>query len=153
MLYELQKVLVIESYKVIDLNQFVKMCRYTDQTLKNVDNKSKREEFFSDAARDEEMIVIVNSNQDNQNNDRSTSRSRFATSNLNSNRILERSLNHHWLKIRWIASIATIAKNSIIIHVIVVNLKINLNNFVRKIDVHEKNDSSIENFEIESKKE
>jgi hypothetical protein len=36
MSYELQKVLVIESYKVIDLHEFVKMCRYTDQTLKDV---------------------------------------------------------------------------------------------------------------------
>jgi hypothetical protein len=42
--------------------------------------------------------------------------------NLNSNRTFERSLNHH-LKIKWIASIVIIAKNRIIIHVIVVNLK------------------------------
>ncbi len=85
MSYELQKVLVIESYKVIDLHEFVKMCRYTNQTLKNVNNKFRniREDFednADDAARDEEVIVIVNSNQDNQNNDRSTSRSRFEIS-------------------------------------------------------------------------
>jgi uncharacterized protein YktA (UPF0223 family) len=63
MSYELQKILVIELYKAIDLHEFVKMCRYTNQILRNVDNKSRREEFFSDAARDHKMIVIVNSNQ------------------------------------------------------------------------------------------
>jgi hypothetical protein len=50
-----------------------------------VNNKFRniREDFednADDAARDEEVIVIVNSNQDNQNNDRSTSRSRFEIS-------------------------------------------------------------------------
>jgi hypothetical protein len=66
MSYELQKAFAIESYKVIDLHEFVKMCRYTDQTLRNVNNKSRREEFFNDAARDEEVTVIINSNQNNQ---------------------------------------------------------------------------------------
>jgi hypothetical protein len=80
MSYELQKTLTIESYKATDLHEFVKMCRYIDQTLRNVNNKSKREEFFNDAARDEEITVIVNSNQNNQinqNADRSIFRSRF----------------------------------------------------------------------------
>ncbi len=78
--YELQKTLTIESYKAIDLHEFAKMCRYTNQILRDINNKSRREEFFSDAARDEEVIVIVNSNQDNQNNNRSISRSRFEIS-------------------------------------------------------------------------
>jgi predicted transcriptional regulator len=76
MFYELQKTLTIKSYKTIDFHEFAKMCRYTDQILRNVNNKSRREEFFSDAAQDDEVIVIVNSNQ-NQNNDRSISRSSF----------------------------------------------------------------------------
>jgi hypothetical protein len=63
MSYELQKVLVIESYKATDLYKFVKMCRYTNQIFRDVNNKSRREEFFSDTARDEEVTVIVNSNQ------------------------------------------------------------------------------------------
>ncbi len=79
MSYELQKVFAIESYKAIDLHEFVKMYRYTNQTFRNVNNKFKniRENFednADDAARDEEIIVIVNSNQ---NNNRSISRSRF----------------------------------------------------------------------------
>jgi hypothetical protein len=63
MFYELQKTLTTKSYKAIDLHEFVKMCRYTDQTLKDVNNKSRREEYFSGAARDDEVTVIVNSNQ------------------------------------------------------------------------------------------
>jgi hypothetical protein len=68
MSYELQKVLVIESYKATDFHEFVKMCRYTNQILRDVDNKSRREEFSDDAER-EEVIVIVNSHQINQNVD------------------------------------------------------------------------------------
>jgi hypothetical protein len=79
MSYELQKVFAIESYKATDLHEFVKMCRYMNQILRDVNNKSRREEFFNDAARDEEVTVIVNSNQ-TQNNDRSISRSRFEIS-------------------------------------------------------------------------
>jgi hypothetical protein len=76
MSYELQKVLTIESYKTTDLHEFVKMCRYMNQILKNMNNKSRREEFSNDFER-EEVIFIVNSNQINQNVDRSISRSRF----------------------------------------------------------------------------
>ncbi len=107
MFYELQKVLVIESYKIIDLHEFAKMCRYTDQTLRNVNNKFRNIRDFNsddnvddnadDAARDEEMTVTVNSNQNNQNTNRTTSRLRFEILNLN--RVLVRRLNHH-LKIK-----------------------------------------------------
>jgi hypothetical protein len=77
------------------------MCKYTNQTLKNVNNKFRniREDFddnADDTARDEKVIVIVNSNQDNQNNDRSTSRSRFETSESKS--ILEQLLNHQKIR-------------------------------------------------------
>jgi hypothetical protein len=157
MSYELQKILVIESYKATDLHEFVKMCRYTNQTLKNVNNKFRniREDFednVDDAARNEEVIVIVNSNQNNQNNDRSTSRSRFEISESefesNSRAITQsskdqmNSLNcyncekskHFFRNCRQLK-------------------KMNLNSFVREINVHDKNDSSNENLEIESKKE
>jgi hypothetical protein len=55
-----------------------------------VNNKFKniREDFednADDATRNKEVIVIVDSNQDNQNNDRSTSRSRFEISEFESN--------------------------------------------------------------------
>jgi hypothetical protein len=54
-----------------------------------VNNKSRREEFFDDATRDEEVIVINNSNQINQNTDKATSRSRYEISELNSRAITQ----------------------------------------------------------------
>jgi hypothetical protein len=155
MSYELQKILAIESYKATDLHEFVKMCRYTNQTLKDVNNKFRniREDFednADDVARDEEITVIVNSNQDNQNNDRSTSRSRFEISEQSSRAITQSSedqmnslncyncekLDHFFRNCRQ-------------------SKKMNSNNFVREMNVHEKNDSSSQknNFEIESRKE
>jgi hypothetical protein len=152
MSYELQKAFAIESYKATDLHEFVKICRYTNQILRNVNNKSRREEFSSDVARDEEVIVIVNSNQSNQNNDRSTSRSRFETSESSSRAIIQSSsfenqintincyncekLDHFFRNCRQFK-------------------KMNSNSFVREMNVHEKNDSSSQknNLEIESRKE
>jgi hypothetical protein len=157
MSYELQKTLTIESYKTIDFHEFVKMCRYTNQTLKDVNNKFRniREDFednTDDAARNEEVIVIVNSNQDNQNNDRSTSRSRFEISESSSRAITQSSsfenqvntincyncekLDHFFRNCRQFR-------------------KMNSNSFVREMNVHEKNDSSSQknNLEIESRKE
>ncbi len=82
MFYELQKILVIESYKATDLHEFVKMCRYTNQTLRNVNNKFKniRKHFVNEAER-EEIIIIVNSNQ---NNNRLIFYSRFEISEFES---------------------------------------------------------------------
>jgi hypothetical protein len=151
MSYELQKVLAIESYKAIDLHEFAKMCRYTNQTLRDVNNKFRniREDFANEAER-EEITVIVNSNQ---NNDRSISRSRFEISEFESE----------------LSSRAT-TQSSFENQVNIINCynceklehffrncrqlkKMNLNNFVREMNVHEKDDSSVENLEIESKKE
>ncbi len=66
MSYELQKTLTIESYKTTNLHKFVKMCRYTNQTFRDVNNKFRNiKEDFEDNANDaerEKVIVIVNSN-------------------------------------------------------------------------------------------
>jgi hypothetical protein len=83
MSYELHKPFATELYKATDLHEFVKICRYIDQILRNLNNKSRREDFVNDAERDE-VIVIVNSNQNNLNNDKSSSRSRFETSEFES---------------------------------------------------------------------
>jgi hypothetical protein len=153
MFYELQKALTIKSYKATDLHEFVKMCRYTNQILKNMNNKSRREEFFDDSER-EEVIVIVNSSQINQNVDRSISRSRFKTSEFESEtnfRVITQSsedqinslncyncekFNHFFRNCRQFR-------------------KINSNSFARKMNVHEKNDSSSQknNLEFDSRKE
>ncbi len=63
MSYELQKTLTTKFYKAIDLHEFVKICWYIDQTLRNVNNKFRniREDFVNNVER-EEIIVIVNSN-------------------------------------------------------------------------------------------
>jgi hypothetical protein len=149
MFYELQKAFVIELYKAIDLHEFVKMCRYTNQTLRDVNNKFRniREDFVSEVER-EEIIVIVNSNQ---NNDRSISRSRFEISEFESSfRAITQSsedqinsLNcYNCEKLEHFSRNCRQSRKSM-----------NLNNFVREMNVHEKNDSSIDNSEIESKKE
>jgi hypothetical protein len=147
MFYELQKTLTIESYKATDFHEFVKMCRYTDQILRDVNNKSRREEFFSDAARDDEVTVIVNSNQ-TQNNDRSTSRSRFEIFESSSRATTQSSEDQmNSLNCYNCEKSEHFSRNCRQLR------KMNLNSFVREMNVHDKNDSSSENLEIESKKE
>jgi hypothetical protein len=155
MSYELSKAFVIESYKVIDLHEFVKMCRYTNQTLRDVNNKFRNikkdfENNVDDAARDEEIIVIVNSNQ---NNDWSISRSRFEIfeSEFESNsRAITQSLSSenqmNFLNCYNCEKSDHYSRNCRQLR------KINLNNFVREMNVHDKNDSSSENLD-ESRKD
>ncbi len=151
MFYELQKVLAIESYKATDLHEFVKMCRYTNQTLKDVNNKFKniREDFVNEAER-EEIIVIVNSNQ---NNDRSISRSRFEISEFefeSSSRAITQSSFENQMNI---INCYNCEKSEHFFRNCRSLKKMNLNSFVREMNVHKKNDSSVENLEIESRKE
>jgi hypothetical protein len=153
MSYELQKAFAIESYKATDFHEFAKMCRYTNQILRNVNNKSRREEFFNDAARDEEVTVIVNSNQNNQinqNADKSTSRSRFEIFESSSRAITQSSENQmNSLNCYNCEKSKHFFRNCRQLR------KMNSNSFVREMNVYEKDDSSSQknNFEIESKKE
>jgi hypothetical protein len=157
MSYELQKVLAIESYKATDLHEFVKMCRYTNQTLKNVNNgfRNIRENFednADDAARNEKIIVIVNSNQ---NNDRSISRSRFEISEfeLESNsRAITQSSSENQMNF---INCYNCEKSDYYSRNCRLFRKMNFNSFVREMNVYEKNDSSSQknNFEFESRKE
>jgi hypothetical protein len=146
MSYELQKTLTIESYKATDLHEFVKMCRYTNQTLRDVNNKSRREEFSDDAER-EEIIVIVNSNQ---NNDRSISDFRFEISELESESnfcAITQSSSENQMNI---INCYNCDKSKHFSRNCRQSRKMNSNNFVREI---EKNVSSQKNLESESKKE
>jgi hypothetical protein len=158
MSHELQKVFVIESYKATDLHEFVKMCRYIDQTLRDVNNKSRRERFFNDAARNEEIIVIVNSNQNNQinqNADKSISRFRFEIfefeSESNSCAITQSSSENQVNSL----NCYNCEKSDHYSRNCRQFKKMNSNSFVRKMNVHERNDLSSQknNFEIESKKD
>jgi hypothetical protein len=145
MSYELQKVLVIESYEVIDLHEFVKMCRYTDQTLRNVNNKFRniKKDFVNDAER-EEIIVIVNSNQ---NNDRSISRSRFKISESSFRAITQSSSEN---QVNSLSCYNCEKFDHFFRNCRQFRKQMNFNNFVREI---EKNISSQKNLESESKKE
>jgi hypothetical protein len=151
MSYELQKILAIESYKVIDLHEFAKMCRYTDQTLRNVNNKFRNiREDFSDSAEREEVTVIVNSNQ---NNDRSTSRSRFGTPEPESESNFRATTQSSGGQMNSLNCYNCGKPEHFSRNCRQSRKSMNLNNFVREMNVHEKNDSSIDNPEIESKKE
>jgi hypothetical protein len=153
MSYELQKALATESYKATDLHEFVKMCRYTDQTLKNVNNKFKniKEEFEdNDNVEREEVIVTVNSNQINQNNDKSSSRSRFETSEFeSSSRAITQSLEN---QVNFI-NCYNCEKSDHFSRHCRHSRRMNSNNLVREMNVHDKKDSLNENSEFESKKE
>jgi hypothetical protein len=123
-----------------------------------VNNKFRniREDFednADDAAQDEEVIVIVNSNQDNQNNDRSTSRSRFEISEFESNlRAITQSSFENQMNF---INCYNCEKSDHFSRNCRQFRKINLNNFVREMNVHDKNDSSSQknNFEFDSKKD
>jgi hypothetical protein len=151
MSYELQKTLAIESYKTTDLHEFVKMCRYTNQILRNVNNKSRREEFSDDVER-EEITVIVNSNQINQNIDKSIFRFRFEIFEFKSSfRVITQSSENqmNFINCYNCEKFDHFSRNCRQFR------KMNSNNFVRKMNVHERNDSSSQknNLEIESRKE
>jgi hypothetical protein len=151
MLYELQKALVIEFYKTINLHELVKMCRYTNQTLKNMNNKFRniKEDFTNDSER-EDVIVIVNSNQ---NNDRSISSFRFEISESefesNVRAITQSSFKNQMNNI----NCYNCEKSDHYSRHCRQSRKINLNNFVREMNVHDKNDSLNEILESESKKD
>jgi HD superfamily phosphohydrolase len=155
MSYELQKTLAIESYKTIDLHEFAKMCRYTDQTLRDVNNKFRniREDFADDAER-EEITVIVNSNQTNQNTDRSISRSRFEISEFESNlrAITQSSSSENQVNS---LNCYNCEKSDHYSRNCRQFRKMNSNSCVREMKVHEINDSSSQknNLEIESRKD
>jgi hypothetical protein len=153
MFYELQKTLTIESYKATDLHEFVKMCRYIDQTLRNVNNKFKniRDDFASSSER-EKVTVIVNSNQ---NNDRLISRSRFEISELesesNSRSITQSSSDNQMNSL----NCYNCEKSEHFSRNCRQFKKMNSNSFVREMNVHEKDDVSNQknNFESKSRKE
>jgi hypothetical protein len=122
------------------------MCRYIDQILRNVNNKSRREEFFNDAARDEKVIVIVNSNQI-QNNDRLISRSRFEINEFNSRAITQSSSENQVN----IINCYNCDKSKHFFRNCRQSRKMNSNNFVREMNVHDKNNSSSHENHLEEK--
>jgi hypothetical protein len=114
-----------------------------------VNNKSRREEFFDDAER-EEIIIIVNSNQINQKIDRAISRLRFEISEFESEsnfRAITQSSSENQVNI---INCYDCDKSKHFFRNCRQSRKMNSHNFVREI---EKTVSSQENSESESKKE
>jgi hypothetical protein len=129
------------------------MCRYTDQTLRDVNNKFRNiREEFEDNDNDErkEVTVIVNSNQINQNNDKSSSRFRFEISEYKSSLRAITQLSENQMNF---INCYNCEKSDHFSRHCRQSRKMNLNNFVREMNVHDKKDSSNENLEFESRKE
>ncbi len=87
MFFELQKVLAFDIYKIIDLYEFVKLCQFIDQILRDVNIKFRnvREEYEKDY---EESISRKNFNNQESSSEQSNAfKFRFETfkSNQKSN--------------------------------------------------------------------
>jgi hypothetical protein len=97
------------------------------------------------------VTVIVNSNQDNQNIDRSISRSRFEIFESESSfrAITQFSFENQMNFL----NCYNCEKSDYFFRNCRQSKKMNLNNFVREMNVHDKNDASNENFESKSRKE
>ncbi len=76
MFWDLQKTLTSDIYKITDLYEFARLCQFIDQTLRDVNNKTRN--FNRDDY--EESISKVNINNQESSRDQNTSRSRSQTS-------------------------------------------------------------------------
>jgi hypothetical protein len=84
MFWDLQKTLTSNIYKAIDLYEFVHLCQFIDQTLRDVDNKIRnvnRDEYEeSESVSKSSSNNQKSSNQESSRDQSNTSRSRFQTS-------------------------------------------------------------------------
>jgi hypothetical protein len=76
MFWDLQKTLTSDIYKIIDLYEFVRLCQFINQILRDVNNKTRN--FNRDDY--EESISRININNQESSRDQNTSRSRSQTS-------------------------------------------------------------------------
>jgi hypothetical protein len=141
MFFELQKTLAFDIYKTIDLYEFVKLCQFTDQILRDVNIKFKnvREEYEEDY---EKSISRKNFNNQKSNREQSNalkSRSETSKSNQKSN---NREINQV-LEFEQVNAFIcyNCDKSDHIARRCSAFRKMNLNNFVRKIekDISEQN--------------
>jgi hypothetical protein len=126
MFWDLQKTLTSNIYKAIDLYKFVRLCQFTDQTLKDVNSKIKnvnRDDY-------EKSISRSNANYQESSRDQSnTSRSRSQTST--SFRIINQTLIEKQVNA---FSFYNCEKSEHLIRNCKTSKKLNSNNFVRKIE-------------------
>jgi hypothetical protein len=128
MFWDLQKTLTSNIYKAIDLYEFARFCQFTDQTLRDVDNKIRnvnRDDY-------EESISKNNASYQESSHDQSnTSRSRSQTST--SFRIISQTLIEEQVNA---FSCYNCEKSEHIARRCSESKKLNLNNFVREIKEH-----------------
>jgi hypothetical protein len=141
MFWDLQKTLTSNIYKAIDLYEFVRLCQFTDQTLRDVDSKIRnvnRDDY-------EESISKNNASYQESSRDQSnTSRSRFQTSTsfrIISQTSIEEQVNAF--------SCYNYEKSEHLTRNCKTSKKLNSNNFVREI---EKDTSNQNNLDVESRK-
>ncbi len=134
MFFELQKVLAFDIYKTIDLYEFVKLCQFTDQILRDVNIKFRnvREEYEEDY---EESISRKNFNNQESSHEQSNAfRSRSETSKSNKS-LNNREINQVFEFEQINAFICyNCDKSDHITQRYLVSKKMNFNNFVKKIE-------------------
>jgi hypothetical protein len=146
MSWDLQKILTSDIYKTIDLYEFVRLCQFIDQTLRDVNSKIKnvnRDEY----EKSESISKDNTNNQESSRDESNASRSRSQTSA--SSRVINQISNEeqinafHCYRCEKLEHIASNCDNF---------KKFNSNSFVQKMNVQKKNDHE-ENSEHDSKKE
>jgi hypothetical protein len=143
MFWDLQRTLTSDIYKTIDLYEFVRLCQFIDQTLRDVDNKARN--INRDEYEKSESISRNNLNNQESSRDQSnTLRSRFQTSASSRASIqasIEEQVNafncYNCEKSEHLARNCKVSK------------KLNSNNFVREIEKNVSNDDD----QNESRKE
>jgi hypothetical protein len=146
MFWDLQKTLISNIYKAIDLYEFVRLCQFIDQTLRDVNNKTRnanRDEY-------EESDSTSRNNANNQESLRDQSNAlrfksqRSASFYVFSQASIEEQVNaFHCYRCGKSEHIARNCDNF---------KKFNSNSFVREMNVQKKNDHE-ENSEHDSRKE
>ncbi len=135
MFWNLQRTLIFDIYKTIDLYEFARLCQFIDQTLRDVNIKFRniREEY-------EESIFRRNFNNQKSNREQSNiSKSRFwfetFKSNVNNNqKLINRKMNEFFVFDQVNAFICyNYDKVDHITRNFQVSRKMNLNNLMRKI--------------------
>ncbi len=137
MSFELQKVLTFDIYKTIDLYEFTRLCQFVDQTLRDMNTK-----FRNIRKKYEESISRNNMNNQELNREQSNASNvkfRFDTSKSNSNTNNQSLNNREMSQVLEFDQVNAFTcyncdKTNHIARVCRASRKMNLNNFVRKID-------------------
>jgi hypothetical protein len=148
MFWDLQKTLAFNIYKTIDLYEFVHLCQFIDQIFRDMNTKLRniKREY-------EESILRSNiNNQESSREQSNVSNSRFRSETFKSNSNNQKLNNREMSQVFEFDQVNAVIcyncdKVDYIARVCRVSRKINLNNFVKKIE------KNIVDQEIESRKD